>query len=168
MPQQDIGDVVVPGLTAGQSLMVFDGTCVFCNGGARLVHRFDSRGNVRFAHAQSALASDLYRRLGWDERDFQTNILISDGIALTKWASIGGMARAMGGWWRVFSIFDLLPDVIGDPVYAFVARNRYRLFGRSETCIIPDGAMRARMLESGPPAFPARPAAETERRPPIL
>ncbi len=133
---------------AGKPLMVFDGTCVFCTAGARFAHRFDRRGAIAFAHAQAPLGVALYRHFGWDGRDYETNILIMDGKVYSKWATLGGLGRAMGGAWRLLSIVDAVPEAIGDRLYDLVARNRYRIFGRTETCAVPDARMRARMLDS--------------------
>ena len=150
MPRRPLPvDAPLPPEARGAPLMIFDGTCVFCSAGARFVHRLDRRRNVRFAHAQSPLGLSLYRHFGWETENFRTNILIMDGTVHSKWATIGAMGRAMGGGWRAFSIFELIPDFIGDRLYDLVASNRYRLFGRTETCIIPDEAMRARMIDIG-------------------
>lgn len=150
MPRSPLpADAPLPDEARDAPLIVFDGTCVFCTAGARFVHRFDRRRNVRFAHAQSPLGLALYRHFGWETESFRTNILIARGTVHTKWATIGAMGRAMGGAWRALCLFDLCPDVIGDRLYDLVARNRYRLFGRTESCDVPDEAMRARMVDTG-------------------
>lgn len=128
--------------------MVFDGQCVFCSTGARLVSRLDRKARVKFAHAQSGTGEKLYRHYGWDPFQFETNILIRDRHVYSKWASIGAIGRAMGGAWRLLSVFDLVPYIIGDWIYDLVARNRYRIFGRTEACAVGDGRMRKRMIDT--------------------
>lgn len=127
--------------------MVYDGHCIFCTTGAGFVHRFDKQNRTRFAQAQGKTGQRLYAHFGWNSRDFETNILLVDGIAHTKWASIAAFGRAMGGYWKMLNLFDLVPDSVGDPIYDFVARNRFRIFGRSKDCHVPSPEMRARMVE---------------------
>ncbi|WP_165784295.1 thiol-disulfide oxidoreductase DCC family protein [Zhengella mangrovi] len=134
--------------TAGP-IMVFDGVCVFCSSGARLVRRHDRRGVVRFAHAQSGLGGRLYRHYGWDPDRFETNLLLWDGRVHSKWATLAAMGRIMGGPWGLLRCCALVPDIIGDRVYDFIARNRYRVFGRTANCAIPDAAMKSRMIDMG-------------------
>ena len=132
---------------AAGPVMVFDGQCVFCSAGARFVHRFDRRAAIRFAHAQSGLGRELYDHYGWDPVNFETNIFIADGRIASKWATLAAMGKAMGGPWSVLRLCSLIPGLIGDPVYDWVAHNRYRIFGRTETCMVPDAAMHARMID---------------------
>ena len=129
-------------------VMVFDGQCVFCSAGARFVHRFDKRAIIRFAHAQSPLGRRLYEHYGWNPVAFETNIFIAGGVVATKWATIAAMGTALGGVWSVLRICALVPDVIGDPVYDLVARNRYRIFGQTGSCMVPDAAMASRMVDT--------------------
>ena len=128
-------------------LMVFDGSCVFCSAGARTVNRLDRNGRIKFAHAQSAMGEALYRHYGWNPVDFETNMLIDGGVMHTKWATIGAMGRAIGGIWRLASLFDVVPDFLGDRLYDLVARNRYRIFGRTESCALGDARMQARLID---------------------
>lgn len=139
-------DKVLPGLE--YPVMVFDGQCVFCSTGARLVNRLDRAGTVRFAHAQSKTGQALYSHYSWSQGDFETNILIDGKVIYTKWATLGGFGRAIGGIWRLTSVFDLVPDFAGDWIYDLVARNRYRLFGRTEACAVGGPEMRARMIDT--------------------
>ena len=114
-----------------------------------MVNRIDSSGNIRFAHAQSQTGQALYRHYGWNPDEFETNILIDGGKVLTKWATLGGFGRAAGGIWRLASVFDLVPDFFGDAIYDLIARNRYRLFGRTDACMVGDPRMQARMIDRG-------------------
>lgn len=146
MPNYQRTDALLPPLSG--PLMVFDGQCVFCSTGARLVCRLDRKARVRFAHAQSGSGEKLYRHYGWNPAEFETNILIDGEHVFTKWASIGAIGRAAGGVWRLLSVFDLVPDRIGDWIYDLVARNRYRIFGRTDACAVGDGRMRERMIDT--------------------
>lgn len=119
-------------------LFIFDGKCVFCSEGARVVHRLDRRKRMRFAFAQSETAKALYRAHGYDPLDYETNLFVDADAIHTKWATIGVLGRAVGGPWRLLSLFDLVPRFVGDPIYDFVARNRFRIFGGKERCEIAD------------------------------
>lgn len=131
----------------GHDLIVFDGECVLCSGFFRLITRIDRTGRFRFAHAQSDLGAALYRALGLPEREFETNLIMVDGRIHT---GIDSFAAAMGavGWpWRALAVLRLLPGPLKRGVYGMIARNRYALFGRYETCMLPTPEIRARFLD---------------------
>ncbi|GGL60209.1 thiol-disulfide oxidoreductase DCC family protein [Wenxinia marina] len=130
-----------------RDLIVFDGECVLCSGFFRFMLRHDRAGRFSFATAQSPLGQALYRALGLPTDEFETNLVIVDGRIHGK---LGAFAAAMGalGWpWRALSALRLIPAPLGDPAYRLVARNRYRLFGRYDTCLLPTPDIRARFLD---------------------
>ena len=133
----------------GHDLIVFDAECVLCSRFYRFVLRFDRHQQFRFATAQSPLGQDLYRALDLPLEDFQTNLVITDGQLATHLDSVVAVMGKLGGAWRIICAIGLLPRVIKTPLYAAVARNRYRIFGRYETCMLPDAQARARFLPRG-------------------
>ena len=129
-----------PSLPTGD-LIVFDAACVFCSGFARLVHRFDRKGRFRFVTAQSQTGRALYIAHDLDPDLLLTNIVIKDGRAFTKMPAFAAAMRALGQPFALLSFTRLIPD----PVYDFIARNRYRL-GR-KACALPPPKMKARLIE---------------------
>lgn len=140
------GDPAVPDFPDDRPIIIFDGHCVFCSAWARIVLRFDRRGVFRLLPAQTALGTALYRHYGLDPDDYETNILIEGGIARFKADGSIRMAQLLGWPWKAALVFRLLPLPAADWLYGIVARNRLRIFGRSDVCYIPDQRFADRVL----------------------
>lgn len=126
-------------------MIVFDGTCVYCSGFARLVARFDRKDRFRFVTAHSPLGQRLYRDHGLDPVAMETNIVILDGQSYVKMAAFAAVMAALGWPWRGLALLGRLPQWLADPLYDMIARNRYRL-GR-QACVVPTPALKARLIE---------------------
>jgi predicted DCC family thiol-disulfide oxidoreductase YuxK len=126
-------------------LIVFDVTCIFCSGFARLVHKRDTAGQFRFVTAQSETGRALYRKHNLDPDDMTTNIVIVNGVAHTKMAAFAAAMRSLGGLWRLAALPALLPRPLADWIYDRIARNRY-VFGR-RSCATPPPELKARLIE---------------------
>ncbi|WP_238367035.1 thiol-disulfide oxidoreductase DCC family protein [Mesobacterium pallidum] len=133
----------------GRDLIVFDGVCVLCSGFFRFVLRHDRAGRFAFVTAQSQLGTALYAALGLPTTEYETNLVIVEG-RIHRHA--GAFAAAMGalGWpWRLAAPIGLMPRWLTTPAYLLIARNRYRLFGRHDSCMVPPPDLRARFLAGG-------------------
>lgn len=130
-------------------LIVFDGECVLCSGFFHFMLRHDVAGRFRFATAQSALGQQLYQQLGLQTDDFETNLVCVNGQVFQKLDAFAAATGALPGVWRILSLCRFLPSWMKDPLYRLIARNRYRVFGRSGTCLVPDHALRARFAQGG-------------------
>ena len=140
-------DDTVPAWDDAVGLIVFDGECVLCSAFTRFVFRHDRRGRFRFTMAQSPLGQGLYRHYGLNPQDFETNLVILDGVLHAKMASFATVMATLGWPWRALSVVRLIPRPIGDWLYDRIARNRYRLFGRYDACRMPSPELRARVIE---------------------
>lgn len=118
-------------------LIVFDGVCVLCSGFVQWVIRHDAAGVFRFTAAQGAKGSALYEAAGLDPDALETILLVVDGATFTKFAAVIETAVRLGGVWRAATVLRVLPKAWGDALYDLVARRRYALFGRRETCWLP-------------------------------
>lgn len=127
-------------------IVVFDAQCLLCSANARFILRHDRRRRFRLASMQSEAGAALYRRFGIDPADPETLILVCGDKALRDSDAVLAIYAGLGGLWRAAAALRLVPRALRDPVYRLVARNRYRLFGRSETCWAPSPADRERML----------------------
>jgi predicted DCC family thiol-disulfide oxidoreductase YuxK len=139
-------DPAVPAFADDHPVIIFDGECIFCSGWINFVLRHDRQGRYRFITAQSPLGEALYRHYGLDSRNYETNILIEGGIAYLKSEGSLRMAAGLGFPWRFASLFRVLPGGVRDPLYELVARNRYRIAGRRNTCFVPTPEHRARFI----------------------
>lgn len=137
----------MPSFNDGRPLIVYDGVCVLCSGFVRFVFERDRSGRFLFTAAQSPLGQGLYRHYGLDPEDFETNLLIEDGRLHTKTAAFAGITAHLPWPWRLCALARCLPRQPADWLYDRVARNRYRLFGRTEHCMIPTPEQRSRFLD---------------------
>lgn len=142
----------VPSFPDDKPLIVFDGVCILCSRFVRFVVARDPHAKIRFVSAQSPLGQALFRHYDLATDDFETNLLIADGRAHGKLDAITGVMDllgdgGLGGIWRVALVARLLPRPLRDWLYDRIARNRYGLFGRTETCVVPDASWRGRVLE---------------------
>lgn len=139
-------DAGVPAFDDSHPIIVFDGECAFCSGWVTFVLRRDRKARYRFIAAQSPLGEALYRHYGLETRDYETNILIENGMALFKSEGTLRMLAGLGFPWSLATVLRLVPRSLRDRLYAFLARNRYRLAGRTGRCFVPTPEHRQRFL----------------------
>jgi predicted DCC family thiol-disulfide oxidoreductase YuxK len=133
------------------AVIVFDGVCVLCNGWVRFLLRHDRRKRYRFAAMQGEAGRALLARHGLDPDDPVSFLLIEYDRGATPRVStdttaIRRVLAGLGGFWRLAHLAALLPAFVRDPFYRLIARNRYRLFGRHDACMVPSEEDRARFL----------------------
>ena len=140
-------DPEVPAFPDDRPIIIFDGYCALCSGWARFVLRHDLQGIYRLLPAQSPLGRALNIHYGLDPEDYETNILLRGGIAWFKSEGSIRMAEGLGMPWSLpGGAFRILPCPIRDRLYELIARNRLRLFGKRETCFVPDRNYQDRFL----------------------
>jgi predicted DCC family thiol-disulfide oxidoreductase YuxK len=129
------------------SIIVFDGVCHLCNGWVRFLLRQDRHARFRFASMQSDAGRGLLAAHGIDPEDPGSFLLLEAGIARTDSDAILRVLASLGWPWRAATVFRLVPAAWRDPAYRWIARNRYRLFGRRDVCAIPSPESAARFLD---------------------
>ncbi|MBX2927490.1 MAG: thiol-disulfide oxidoreductase DCC family protein [Saprospiraceae bacterium] len=127
-------------------ILLFDGECNLCNGTVQFILRRDPAGRFRFASLQSDAGRELLLRHGLDTESISTVVLIADDKAYTRSDAGLGIARRLGGLWPVLYAGMIVPRFIRDRIYNFIARNRYRWFGKRESCYTPTPELRGRFL----------------------
>ena len=133
-------------MSGGQKVILFDGHCVLCSANARFVLRHDRRRRFRLAAAQSEAGEALQARHRLNRDALETIAVIDGAEVLTESDAVIAIASGLGWPWRAAAVARLVPHFLRDPLYRWVARNRYRWFGRRETCWRPDPADADRML----------------------
>ena len=131
------------------AIIVFDGICVLCNRWVRFLLKHDRHGRYRFAAMQSSAGRALLLAHGLDADDPASFLLVENGRAWTDTDAIRRVLVGLGGPWRVAEAMRLLPRQLRDPLYRWLARNRYHWFGTT-TCHLPTEAQRARFLDLTP------------------
>jgi predicted DCC family thiol-disulfide oxidoreductase YuxK len=127
-------------------IIVFDAICVLCSANARFVLRYDRREIFRLASMQSEAGAALYRKFGIDPADPETMIVIQGDHALRDSDAVLAIYEGLGWPWRLATVARAIPKALRDPAYRWVARNRYRLFGKRDTCWLPDPKFAHRLL----------------------
>ncbi|MER9307188.1 DCC1-like thiol-disulfide oxidoreductase family protein [Mesorhizobium sp. M0293] len=128
-------------------LIVFDGVCVLCSGFVRMVVRLDRQNRFRFATAQSPFGEALFRQHGLRTDSYETNLVLIDGVAFTRLDSFVAVMAELGWPWRAMKALLLLPRPLRNWLYVSIAKNRYALFGRKDSCDIPSAALRGRLID---------------------
>lgn len=121
---------------ADDGVILYDGECVLCSRWVRFVAEHDMDGQFRFTTIKSPYGAALAGRLGIDVDDPETNAAILGGAALTRSDAAIAVISRLSGWGWTASL-QLVPKPLRDLAYYAIARSRYRLFGRLETCAIP-------------------------------
>ena len=130
--------------------ILFDGVCNLCNGFVQFVIRHDAAGRFRFAALQSEAGQALLLAHGVAPAtlaaDPDSVLLLSGGQLYSHSTAVLRIARGLGGVWQLAALGGVLPRAWRDGIYRFIARHRYRWFGRQESCPLPTPALKARFL----------------------
>jgi predicted DCC family thiol-disulfide oxidoreductase YuxK len=127
-------------------IVVFDGTCVLCNGGTRFIVRHDKQGRIRYAAAQTERGRAILRDNGADPDDPRTFVLLADGRAYKESDAVIRVLTLLGGLWRAAAVLRVIPKAWRDALYRLIARNRYNWFGRRSLCLVSEPAAAERFL----------------------
>jgi predicted DCC family thiol-disulfide oxidoreductase YuxK len=127
-------------------VILYDGVCVFCSRWVHFVVARDKAARFRFTTIQSPYGTRLAQTLGIDADDPDTNAVIHGGVAYFKSDGALTVLSHLPGW-RWVRVFFAVPRPLRDAVYNLVAKNRYRIFGKYDSCFVPGAEMRARVIE---------------------
>ena len=127
-------------------VILYDGVCIFCSRWVQFVIARDTARRFRFTPIQSDYGTRLAKAFGIDPDDPDTNAVVHGGIARLKSDAALTVLSLLPGWGWTRVLFAV-PKPLRNAVYSLIARNRYRIFGKYETCFVPDADMRARVLE---------------------
>lgn len=139
-------DPAVPAFADDKPIIVFDGLCALCSGWVQFVLKTDRAGRYRLLSAQSALGQAIYVHYGLNPKDFESNILMADGVAWLKSEGSIRMAEGLGFPWKLAALARVLPLRVRDALYERVAFNRFKWFGRRQTCYLATAPFKDRFL----------------------
>lgn len=127
-------------------LLLFDGVCHLCDTSVRFIVRHDPAGKIKFAPIQSPLGRALYSKHGLDPDSPNAMLFLTPQGTFQASAAALEIARTLGGAWKLALLFKPLPRALRDAVYYLIASNRYRWFGKDETCMMPTAELKARVV----------------------
>lgn len=133
--------------TGGTAVILFDGVCNLCSGAVQFILRNDPKGHFRFASLQSAAGQKLLEQHRLPTNNISTIVLIEDGRAYTRSTAALRIARRLRGAYPLAYAAIVIPAPLRNLGYAFIARNRYRWFGKAEHCMLPRPEFKARFLD---------------------
>lgn len=131
----------------GHGIVLFDGTCAFCERSVRFIATRDPGGYFRFGASQNPPAQALLARFGETRASTRSIVLVEDGQLYRKSTAVLRIARRLPWPWSLAAVFLVVPPPIRDAAYAVVAAVRHRLAGRSNACEIPPPELRARLID---------------------
>ena len=135
-----------------KAIVLYDGVCGLCNRAVQFLLKRDRHDRLQFASLQSDVAARVLKRHGMDAKSLDTVYAVlkygqPDETLLAKGDAFLFFARVIGGIWSVAQVGRIIPRPIRNWLYDFVARHRYQVFGKSESCMLPDPKQRHKFLE---------------------
>jgi predicted DCC family thiol-disulfide oxidoreductase YuxK len=129
------------------SLVLFDGVCNLCNGLVQFIIKRDPSSKFRFASLQSDFGRSQLVRFNLDPELLHSIVVIDGDVALQRSDAAIYIAKQLGGPWKLLRAFKILPKFLRDAGYDVVAANRYRIFGKKDSCMIPTPQLKERFIE---------------------
>ena len=127
-------------------IVLFDGVCNFCNGTVNFLIKQDKKNILRFAALQSGSGQKLLKQYGLSAEEFESFLFIEKGKVYKRSSAALTLARKLSWHWQWTQVFWLVPKILRDGLYSLIARNRYKWFGKKETCMIPAPEVNSRFL----------------------
>jgi len=127
-------------------VILFDGVCNFCNYWVNFAIKRDKKKKLRFTPLQGETAGQLLPRYHLNPTSLSSVILVDKGKAWTQSSAAIRICKHLDGGWKLFYGLMIIPKFIRDFFYNIIARNRYKWFGKKDTCMIPGPEWRDRFL----------------------
>jgi len=135
-----------------EAIVLYDGVCGLCNRAVQFLLKRDRHDHFQFASLQSDVAARVLQRHGMDAKSLDTVYAVlnygePNETLLAKGDAFLFFAKVIGGIWSVAQVGRIIPRPIRNRLYDFIARHRYQVFGKSESCMLPDPKQRHKFLE---------------------
>jgi predicted DCC family thiol-disulfide oxidoreductase YuxK len=127
-------------------LVIFDGACNLCNDSIQFIIKHDRNKKFLFTAFQSGFGQDMIRQLGLPSTIQSTVVYVKGGVPCFKSKAVLEILRDLGCGWNLLYVLILIPPFIRNFLYNIIAKNRYRLFGKRESCMVPAAEIMDRFL----------------------
>jgi predicted DCC family thiol-disulfide oxidoreductase YuxK len=144
--EEERSEPLLAAAAGGRPVVLFDGVCHLCSGWVRFAIARDPRARLRFAAVQSPLGQGFLARHGLPLDAFESFYIIEDGRVFEKSTGFLRMVRHLRRPWPLLAAGRVIPRPVRDWLYDRIARNRYHLFGRRDTCLVPNADIADRFL----------------------
>jgi predicted DCC family thiol-disulfide oxidoreductase YuxK len=135
-------------LPKNKKIILFDGVCHLCNSSVQFVIEHDTKDMFRFVALQSELGQEILKHIGINPINIDSVILYEPGIAYYYKSSAAiEIAKSLGGFWHFGTVFKIIPAGIRNQLYDYIAKNRYKWYGKKETCWIPTEELKSKFLQ---------------------
>lgn len=119
-----------------KSILLFDGICNLCNASVQFILKRDPKEQFIFASLQSDAAKNILLQYNLKNYSLNSLVLIEEGQLFQKSTAVLKICRHLNWPWKLFYVFKLLPKFLRDKVYEFMAKRRYRWFGKKDSCVL--------------------------------
>ena len=133
--------------TSGKIVVLFDGVCNLCNGFVQFIIRRDPEEKFKFASLQSEVGRSLLKQFKIDPDLLHSIVAIDNDGAFQRSDAVLRIAHHLGGGWKILKAFNILPKLFRDACYNLIAKNRYRIFGKKDSCMIPTPQLKERFVD---------------------
>ena len=134
-------------LPPNKKIILFDGVCNLCDSAIQFVIQHDKKDVFRFVAIQSELGEQILKHIGINPMNIDSVILYEPGIAYYyKSDAALQIAKNLGGFFHFGTFFRIIPTGISNKLYDYIAKNRYKWYGKKETCLIPTLELKSKFL----------------------
>jgi predicted DCC family thiol-disulfide oxidoreductase YuxK len=135
-------------LPPNKKIILFDGVCNLCNSAVQFVIQHDNKDVFRFVALQSKLGQEILKHIGVNPENIDSIVLYEPGVAYYyKSQATIEISKYLGGFWHFGTVFRIVPTGISNLLYEYIAKNRYKWYGKKESCMIPTPELKIKFLE---------------------
>lgn len=129
-----------------ERIILFDGVCNLCDSSVQFIIKRDPEGKFKFASLQSGIGQELLKKHGL-KSTINSFVLIENGKVYVKSGAAIRISKQLYGLWKMSTVFLVIPPFIRDSLYSVIAKNRYKWFGKKESCLLPSPEWKNRFLD---------------------
>jgi predicted DCC family thiol-disulfide oxidoreductase YuxK len=134
-------------LPLNKKIILFDGVCNLCDSAVQFIIKYDKNDVFRFVALQSELGQEILKHIGINPKNIDSIILYEPGVAYYYKSSAAiQIAKNLGGIWHFATVFKIIPAGISNQLYDYIAKNRYKWYGKKESCMIPTEELKSKFL----------------------
>lgn len=132
-------------MSTAEQIILFDGVCNFCNGSVNFLIKRDSKGIFKYAPLQSEIGQNIIAKYNIPET-VDSIILLKENNIYIKSNAVIEIIKELKWYWKMLIIVKILPKKFRDLLYDVIANNRYKWFGKMDSCMIPDENVKSRFI----------------------